>query len=62
MVSKRALGKLVAWSMVVCSAAGIVATQLGALGEGEPKLVLQLSWAALLFSGLDAILIAHEDR
>lgn len=53
--------KTIAWAMLLLSAAGIAATQFGAVGQGEPKLVLQLSWAALFFSGLDGILIAHKD-
>lgn len=53
--------RAIAWAMVVISAAGMAATQLGALGAGEPKLVLQLSWAALFFAGLDGLLIATEE-
>lgn len=47
--------------MTGLSAAGMVASQLGAVGDGEPRLVLQLSWAALLFTGLDGIFVTHED-
>jgi hypothetical protein len=53
--------KVLAWAMVALSAAGIVATQLEFVGKSEPRLVLQLSWMALLFSGLDGIFVTHED-
>jgi hypothetical protein len=50
-----------AWVMTLGSAAGMVATQLELIGSGEPKVVLQLSWAALLFTGFDGLLISTED-
>lgn len=53
--------KAIAWAMVLTSSAGMVATQLGAVGTGEPKLVLQLSWLALFFAGLDGILLTHGE-
>jgi hypothetical protein len=53
--------KALAWGMVAISTAGMIATQTGTVGSGEPRLVLQLSWAALLFSGLDGIFVTHDD-
>lgn len=53
--------KILAWAMVILSAAGIAATQLELVGESEPRLVLQLSWGALLFAGLDGIFVVHDD-
>lgn len=47
--------------MVGLSAVGMVATQLEFVGQSEPKLVLQLSWAALLFTGLDGIFVTHDN-
>lgn len=47
--------------MAVGSATGIAATQAGWIGQAEPKLVLQLSWAALFFAGLDALMIVDDD-
>lgn len=46
--------------MIAVSAGGLVASQFELIGQAEPKLVLQLSWAALFFTGLDGVLIAHE--
>jgi len=54
--------KALAWLMTLGASAGIIATQAGWVGDGEPLLVLQLSWAALLFAGLEGLLIASEDR
>lgn len=51
----------VAWLMAMGSVAGMVATQVGWIGAGEPKLVLQLSWGALLLTGIDGLLISTED-
>lgn len=53
--------KALAWLMVLTSAAGMIATQFGVIAEGEPRVVLQLSWAALLFSGFDGLLITKDD-
>lgn len=47
--------------MLAASTTGIVATQVDWIGTGEPKLVLQLSWFALLFSAVDALFIEHND-
>lgn len=47
--------------MALGSAAGMVATQFGWIGEGEPLTVLQLSWGALLLTGIDGLLITSED-
>ncbi len=47
--------------MLMGSSAGILATQANWIGVGEPKLVLQLSWFALLFSAVDAIFIEHKE-
>jgi hypothetical protein len=47
--------------MVLISLAGMTATQLGAIGESEPRLVLQLSWAALLFAGLDGVFVTDKE-
>ena len=46
--------------MVLISAAGMAATQMGLIAESEPRVVLQLSWAALLFAGLDGLLITDK--
>jgi hypothetical protein len=53
--------KVLAWAMVLVSAAGVIATQVELVGKSEPRLVLQLSWLALLFSGLDGIFVTHDD-
>jgi hypothetical protein len=53
--------KALAWMMTLGAAAGIGATQMRLIGEGEPLVVLQLSWAALLFAGLDGLLIASKE-
>lgn len=58
---RRYLKMAVAWTMALGSAAGMVATQLGLIGEGEPLTVLQLSWGALLLTGIDGLLITSED-
>jgi hypothetical protein len=58
---KHRLKQIVAWMMAVGSATGIAATQAGWIGQAEPKLVLQLSWAALFFAGLDALMIVDDD-
>lgn len=54
--------KAVAWAMVAVSVAGMTASQFELVGQTEPKLVLQLSWAALFFAGIDGALVAHKDE
>lgn len=39
---------------------GMVLGQLGVVGQGEPKLVLHLSWAALFFTGLVGLIAASD--
>lgn len=58
---RKYLKLAVAWTMAVGSAAGMVATQFGLIGDGEPLVVLQLSWGALLLTGIDGLLITSED-
>lgn len=58
---RQHLKMAVAWVMALGSAAGMVATQFGWIGEGEPLTVLQLSWGALLLTGIDGLLITSED-
>lgn len=58
---RKHLKMAVAWTMAIGSAAGMVATQLGLIGDGEPLVVLQLSWGALLLTGIDGLLITSED-
>lgn len=52
--------KALAWLMLSASAAGIVASAFGLVGEGEPQLVLQLSWFALFYSAVDALFIESK--
>lgn len=58
---RKRLKMAVAWTMALGSAAGMVVTQLGWIGDGEPLVVLQLSWGALLLTGIDGLLITSED-
>lgn len=58
---RKHLKLAVAWAMALGSTAGMAATQLGWIGDGEPLVVLQLSWGALLLTGVDGLLIASED-
>lgn len=47
--------------MITGSLVGMTLSQLDLIAQGEPKIVLQLSWAALLFAGFDGLMIATED-
>jgi hypothetical protein len=55
--------KALAWVMLVGSVAGLITSvwPLELFAKSEPKVVLALSWAALLFSSIDALFIEHSD-
>lgn len=46
--------------MLLGSIAGSALSFVGVIGDKEPQLVLQLSWFALVFASLDAILIESD--
>lgn len=52
--------RVLAWGMLVGSLAGSGASLAGWIAKGEPQVVLQLSWFALIFSAVDAIFIEHD--
>jgi len=55
--------KIIAWFMLVGSSAGLVLSSpwVRVIGKEEPPLVLALSWFALVFAAIDALLIEHSD-
>jgi len=55
------LKRYLAWALLVASVIGDVLSWMEIVGKGEPKLVLHLSWFALIFSSLDAVLIEEKD-
>jgi hypothetical protein len=57
----RATELVVGTVMTVYGLAGGIASQIGWVGKGEPKLVLHLSWAALFFAGLVGLIAAVDD-
>lgn len=52
--------KVVAWVMLIGAILGSVLSFVGTIGAREPQLVLQLSWFALIFAAIDALLIEHS--
>lgn len=59
--SRKRLEWTVAGIQTAYGGCGLVLGQLGVIGEGEPKLVLHLSWAALFFTGLVGLIAAAGD-
>jgi hypothetical protein len=55
--------KIIAWIMLVGSIAGLILSSpwIKIIGKEEPPLVLALSWFALVFAAVDALLIEHSD-
>lgn len=47
--------------MLIAAVIGDALSWFEVIGKGEPKLVLHLSWFALIFSALDAVLIEGKD-
>lgn len=59
--TRKRLEWTVASIQTIYGGGGAVLGQLGMIGEGEPKLVLHLSWAALFFTGLVGLIAAAND-
>lgn len=53
--------RVVAWGFLCGGIVGMTLVQFGVIGEGEPKLVLQLSLLALVYEGFNAVQIAEKD-
>jgi hypothetical protein len=51
-----------AWIMLVGSVAGLIASLAGVVGQDEPRLVLALSWIALIYAAFTAIFAAGVRR
>lgn len=52
---------VLSWSLLVGSLIGTALSATEVIGKEEPKLVLLLSWFALVFAALDGVLIAQKD-
>lgn len=54
--------QVVAWVFMVGGVIGSVLSVLGIIGKGEPQLVLQLSWFALIYSGFNGVQIVTDAK
>lgn len=55
------LHRVVAWAMLVVGVAADLAVWFGWLAADEPPTVVHLSTAALIFAGLDGVLVAEKE-